>query len=340
MLKPRSKLRFRGKNIGGPLALILFGLLVAGLPRPGWTAPPTEGRDPCKNKLVMTVLDVKEPGLAVLLQTPAGKTYLLDAGVPQDGETIVAPFLKAHGIGKLDGVLITHPHGDHHGGVPYVLTNFPVRSLVLSPFDQLPSIRRIERGQIGQVHAIRRMAGQRGIPVVDVAKGSVLDWDPALQIEVLWPPKEGFSLEGIKPLDLGNDNSIVLRICYGDTVFLLPGDLEGRAAKILTDKQPQKLKADALVMPHHGCFDYAPFAPAVRPQVVITSCLLKYRQHPTPNVLPMNVVKLFGPVGARIYMTCWQGTVRVESDGRNIRVVSDSVGENIHSKHGAGRGAK
>jgi competence protein ComEC len=169
------------------------------------------------------------------------------------------------------------------------------------------------------------LAEQRGIPVVDVVRGSVLNWDPALRVEVLWPPKDGFLPEEVRgPHLLINDNSVVLRIEYGDSTFLLPGDIQDEAARALVKEQPRKLKTDVLLAPHHGLFGCAPFAAASRPEVVIVSCRLKYPQHAQPNVLPMNVVNLFGGVGARVYATCWQGTVRAESDGHACQVTCDA----------------
>ncbi|MBV8726964.1 MAG: ComEC/Rec2 family competence protein, partial [Candidatus Eremiobacteraeota bacterium] len=85
-------------------------------------------------RLKITALDVGQAD-ALVVQTPAGHTLLIDAGGrlergPQTGgdsmaerigETIVAPFLIRSGVHHLDAIVLSHPHGDHAGGVAPVL---------------------------------------------------------------------------------------------------------------------------------------------------------------------------------------------------------------------------
>jgi glyoxylase-like metal-dependent hydrolase (beta-lactamase superfamily II) len=67
-------------------------------------------------------------GLAVVMETPAGKTYLYDtgngypdsdgwAGDYNAGRDTIVPYLEARGVKSLDGVLISHAHYDHFGGL-------------------------------------------------------------------------------------------------------------------------------------------------------------------------------------------------------------------------------
>src|SRR5688572_8616031 len=81
---------------------------------------------------LLTPLRMRHLGLAVYIQTPSGKNYLYDLGsaypVPrrpgvQDydtGRDTIAPFLREKKISVIDGVVISHSHGDHHGGGPYL----------------------------------------------------------------------------------------------------------------------------------------------------------------------------------------------------------------------------
>ncbi len=84
------------------------------------------------------MLDVGQAD-AIVVQTPRGHALLVDAGGRLErgtqsngsvaeavGERIVVPFLLRHGIHALDAVIVSHPHGDHVGGVAPVLRRLRV----------------------------------------------------------------------------------------------------------------------------------------------------------------------------------------------------------------------
>lgn len=282
-----------------------------------------------KGKLVINVLNLTKHGLSIVVQTPEGKTYLFDAGEEVEGKGTIEPFLKANGIKQIDGLLISHAHADHFGGAPYLLEHFPVKSLLVSPYDRSETVlkdhsRKSEREQIDDMHAIRQSAEKRGAKIVELVKGKVLDWDPSLKTEVLWPPKELVFSQKVSPLIMCNDNSVVLRIVYGKTVIILPGDIRNTAAERLVSETPEKLKADVVVAPHHGMLYNCPhFGEATRPKVAIISAALNEESPTHANFASICGIKIFGPVGSRIYSTCWQGTVCVVSDGREVHVTCD-----------------
>lgn len=285
--------------------------------------------------LVVTVLQLQNHGQAVVVQTPGGKSYLVDTGGGGDIET-VEKFLKAQGVARLDGILISHPHGDHQGGAPHLLQQFPVGVLFLSPFDRkVPA--ELKTGESDFSLNLRRLAAERGAKVQEVSGGQTLEWDSALKVEVLWPPPDLFLPPNEKPHGAFNGNSVVLRVQHspphaqssphapreGDgMVFLFPGDLTDAAARVLVEQQKEKLKTDVLLVPHHGFFGSQEFAQATQPRVAVASCIVDYKDHPTRNVPGINAVRLFAPLGARVYVTPWQGNVRIDSDGRNLRVTT------------------
>lgn len=77
----------------------------------------------------MSAMDVGQ-GSAILVET-AGQSLLFDAG-PRSyggsdaGERVVAPFLQARGIGRLDVLVLSHADMDHVGGTRAVLAAVPV----------------------------------------------------------------------------------------------------------------------------------------------------------------------------------------------------------------------
>lgn len=104
--------------------LLLFGLCFSLLL--SWVEPL---QDSCR----MTLLDVGQ-GQAILLQSE-GKTFLVDCG-GDDREAAadtVAETLLSQGVGRLDGVILTHLDADHAGGLPYLLTRIDV-DVILVPY--------------------------------------------------------------------------------------------------------------------------------------------------------------------------------------------------------------
>jgi competence protein ComEC len=82
-------------------------------------------------RIRLTVIDVGQ-GDAILVQFPSGKALLVDGGPKtfsyDAGERVVAPFLKRT-VGRLEALVVTHPHSDHVGGVESILRTIPVRAV-------------------------------------------------------------------------------------------------------------------------------------------------------------------------------------------------------------------
>ena len=91
---------------------------------------------------MVTFLNVGQ-GDAILVQTPQGRTMLIDAGGSPSysnssfdpGRQMVVPALARRGIRKLDLVVNSHPHEDHLGGIPAVLDNVMVEKFAAPPVD-------------------------------------------------------------------------------------------------------------------------------------------------------------------------------------------------------------
>ena len=73
---------------------------------------------------------------ALLDQTPAGMAYVvIDAGWQADGDTVVACSGR-YGAPKVDVAIVTHPDGDHIGGMGKVFDRLSVDSRLLSRIHQ------------------------------------------------------------------------------------------------------------------------------------------------------------------------------------------------------------
>ena len=193
-------------------------------------------------KLIITYLNMPKHGLAVVVQTPGGKTWMIDTGPQSDdydaGRDTIAPFLKARDITKLDGIAISHPHGDHYGGSRWLVENIPVTTFVDTGY--------AARGFSLTYNRIRQIAQERGANYIAATEGDTLDFDPALTVEVLSPPKAMHNTDTdpakITEHGLLNTNSLFLRMTHGKNVIFFPGDAYGTGQRYVLEKTGRYLR--------------------------------------------------------------------------------------------------
>jgi ComEC/Rec2-related protein len=75
-------------------------------------------------------------GHAILLENPQqNERLLVDCGRSESAESMLTPFLRSRGIGKLDGLILTHGDMGQMGGAQIIQTNFHIPSVFSSPMD-------------------------------------------------------------------------------------------------------------------------------------------------------------------------------------------------------------
>lgn len=183
------------------------------------------------DQLQVTALDVGQ-GTAVVLRT-ARHVLLYDTGPKysedaDSGNRIVIPYLRGEGIHHLDGVVVSHDDLDHSGGAASVLDGLPTQWL-MSPLPENHALQGLARRHL------RCMAGQRW------------SWD-GVQFEILHPASHSYAVERIKD----NDRSCVLKATSVYGSILIAGDIEREAEAELLRANHESLKADVLLVPHHG----------------------------------------------------------------------------------------
>ena len=222
--------------------------------------------------LEVITLDVGQ-GDASIVRFPDGQTMLIDGGIQRSyydekrqrqveydvGKRIIEPYLDAHGIRKLDLVVLTHPDIDHGGGLAYILQNFKVKRILGIPDMQLDS----------QIHQrLRSIAKAQGIPYSFPSAGAI-ELTPTATLNLLHP----IDATSTDLMDTDkNDDSLVMKLSYGEVDILFTGDIESKAESRLIASR-QDLGSEIIKVPHHGSrtSSSALFLDAVQPRYAIFS---------------------------------------------------------------------
>ncbi|MBV8149040.1 MAG: DNA internalization-related competence protein ComEC/Rec2 [Candidatus Eremiobacteraeota bacterium] len=268
-------------------------------------------------RLRVTVLDVGQAD-AIVVQTPAGHTLLVDAGGrlergPQGndsvaeriGERIVVPFLLRHGIHALDAIVLSHPHGDHAGGVAPVFRKLRVNEFA-------------DSGQRYGGHAYRdavATAKNNGVAIVYPRAGDQWRSNDGVVIRFLGPSLP--LIQGSRN-DI-NENSIAFTLRYHSFCMLFTGDA-GAAAEARFMAERADLRCQVLKVGHHGSSysSTAAFVAAVRPADAIISV---GRHNPFGHPATQTIATLQRG-GARVYRTDENGAVTIVSDGTAYQVTT------------------
>ena len=195
------------------------------------------------NNLTVTFIDVGQ-GDASLVKLPNGKHMLIDGGDLKPGmdagERYVTPFLKYSGISRIEYLVGTHAHSDHIGGFFSVMDHFKIDTLVLPNY---PADTKI-------FESLLKKAEEQNITIIHKTRGDKINADLNTRIYVLHP----FGLYQKKTDQNGhevNNSSLVLKVLYGNTSFLLTGDLEMDAEQFVAS-YGDLLDSDVLKVGHHG----------------------------------------------------------------------------------------
>ena len=190
----------------------------------------------------VTFLDVGQ-GDCAFVRLPKKANVLIDGGAGGEegkfdiGGSVVAPFLWNRGVSSVDAVIVTHLHGDHLGGLLYVLKNFKVGCVI-------DSGAAAEADDGGIYDEYVRTIKERRIRRITAREGDVITSSGNPDIYVLNPAKGS----GIAD---SNDNSLVLKMTCGGVKFLFCGDIKDSAMSRL-NSYGGFLKSDIMKAPHHG----------------------------------------------------------------------------------------
>ena len=274
-------------------ALILCGCTMGIAPES--TAAPSAGTTSVEGTLEVHFVDVGQADCILIRQGAAA--MLIDAGNNADGPDVVA-YLREHGINRLDTVIGTHPHEDHIGGLDLVLLSFPVGTVIM------PRVSHTTKTFEDVLDAV----DAKGLTVTAPVTGQSFRMGDA-NCTVLAPGSANYD-------DL-NEYSVVVRVTFGDTAFLLTGDAGAESEnEMLQTGLP--LTADVLKVGHHGSSSSSTtaFLRAVAPSAAVISV---GRDNDYGHPASVTLDRL-DDVGARVYRTDQSGTIVAYSDGQSVRI--------------------
>jgi competence protein ComEC len=194
-----------------------------------------------RDNLVITCLDVGH-GQAIFVQLPGKANLLFDAGSLHKsdiGRRIIAPFLDYAGINKIDAIIISHNDIDHINGIPRTAEHCEVGGLYANDafFDKADGW--------GTAKFLNDCLTEKGFKIKRLDKD--LNLSSSANIKILWPNEQICKNEDLSD----NDKSLVSLIEFAGTEILLCSDIEKFAQRELLRLYPD-LKADVVIVPHHG----------------------------------------------------------------------------------------
>ena len=240
----------------------------------------------------VTFLDAGQADCAIL--RTRGHTWVFDTG---DTYTPAADYLGATCL-HLDGVVLSHPHQDHAGGLPDILDAFKPDAIyvpvgwfdeeIISP-DVIKSIQR---------------AIDLDIPIIPLHAGMTVPLSDTCEMAV-WSPDAGIRPESVNDMSL-----LTLVSCEGRSV-LITGDLT------MSGEPDDVPDCDVLKVAHHGANNASSshFLEEASPAIAVITVGENSFGHPGEEAL-----RRLDACGARILRTDMLGAITLRPEGEGWRI--------------------
>jgi len=241
-------------------------------------------------------------GDAIFIETPRGQQILIDGG---PDKTILEkisremPFYDK----KIDLVILTHPDADHLTGLISILEHYQIGHIISSGLEK----------DTATYDRWRDLIEDKNIPLTLAQSGQKIIFQEDLFLEILWPDQSLINSFSNK----ANNVSVVGRLIYGQTEFLLTGDIEKKVESYLIDHLPvEKLESDIFKASHHGSktSNSQNFLKIIDPEAAIISVGADNRfKHPDSVVLDRLS-------DTRLFRTDQNGNIKFLTDGNVVEI--------------------
>lgn len=253
-------------------------------------------------RLTVSFLNVGQ-GDAIFIEAPNGNQMLIDAG--KNGQVMRALSEHMSFFDRyIDVLLVTHPDADHLGGMLDVLSRYGSGAALVSG----------ARSELSLDERFRRELEERGIPKRVVSEGVIVDLGGGVVFEIVAPPRAA-DTSTMEP----NDASIVGKLSYGRTAFLLTGDAPKSVEKYLSFHYGKRLSSQVLKAGHHGSNTSTGdlFLSVIDPEYTIISAGIPNDYgHPDPRTIARILES-----GSKIRHTVKRDGVTFESNGKRLFLI-------------------
>lgn len=254
-----------------------------------------------------------------------GRYMLIDGGDKTHGGPAVYEALEEKQVQHLDILAISHFHMDHVGGLLEALNYAQNIDITIANTNEISN----NMGDDGDGEEANISSDTNFAKI----EAKIINCTNTNRIDV---PHNGeiFKLgrAKVEVVDVSSEeknDSLILMITYGKTKFLFTGDAESNQQYRIIDKyhnEPDGLhKIDLIKMPHHGSagelgMDYplGTLLNVFMPRFAVISVGANNRyKHPHQKTL-----NDLNKEGAETYRTDINGNIRVESDGKEIKITT------------------
>jgi competence protein ComEC len=260
--------------------------------------------------LNVALLDVGQ-GESIFIQTPSGRAILIDGGTINGtehgkvGDSVIVPYLQAHGVKRLDAILLTHADSDHCNALDEVMDEVRVGLFLDGSGTREPS-GEIKEADLAETDywALRQEVATHHVPRKLAHAGQMLQLGDGVKLQILAPMRPALAGD--------NNHSMVAKLIYGKTSILLTGDMEAEEENQLVHRGAN-LHCTILKVAHHGSATSSTpaFLQAAHPAAAIISCG-RYNPFGHPATSTLERLKEFHIPWFR---TDLQGTIQIHSDG-------------------------
>lgn len=253
----------------------------------------------------VSFIDVGQ-GDSILIQTDTCNV-LIDGG-ERGCDDEIEKYLIDNNVETIDILIGTHPHSDHIGGLPNIITDCNVEKIILPTVndDDIPTTKIYE--------SLLTSISDKGLKVTSANVGDTYNLGNST-LEIIAPNSSDYS-------DL-NDYSVVTILTHGDNKFLLTGDASDKSENEMIANNLLE-DVDVLKVGHHGSDTASSeeFIQAIQPEYAVISCG-EGNKYNHPHEKTLETLQEVMP-GIEIYRTDIDGTIEMVSNGTDISITYEN----------------